>query len=363
MAPLIHELRKKKYGFNVRICATGQHRDMLSQALEIFELKPDANLNVMRPAQDLSSLTASILSSVHHELVESPTDLVLVHGDTTTAMAGALAAFYQSVPVGHVEAGLRTHNILSPFPEELNRQQISRIATWHFAPTAQAKENLLAEGVIASQIWVTGNTVIDALMLALKKINESPNLSQRIRTNLDQKLGFDFTSVRFVLITGHRRENLGQGFSEISQAIEHLALASPDVHFVYPVHLNPLVRQQLRGTLDRLPNVHLIAPLEYAEFISLLSYCSIVLTDSGGIQEEAPSLGKPVLVMRESTERPEAVEAGTARLVGAVAETITQSTLELLHNPDSFNSHVVGKNPFGDGTASVQIAEALKTSN
>ena len=293
------------------------------------------------------------------ELSSHPADLVLVHGDTTTAMAGALAAFYLNIPVGHVEAGLRTRNICSPFPEELNRQIIGRIAKWHFSPTEAARDNLAAEGVAPSQVWVTGNTVIDALLMALEKIKANGELSEQIERELRKKLDFDFNHERFVLITGHRRENLGRGFDEISKALAELATTKPDVHFVYPVHLNPSVRKQVKFGLIRLKNVHLIEPLEYAEFISLLNYCSLVLTDSGGIQEEAPSLGKPVLVMRESTERPEAVQAGTAVLVGANAENLVKTTLQYLEESNQPNSSLQTENPFGDGTAAAQIAEIL----
>lgn len=359
MAPLISELLLPKYGFRVRVVATGQHQQMLDQALELFGIVPDVNLDVMNPGQDLSSLTASILVRVRDELVAHPSDAVLVHGDTTTALAGSLASFFLGIPVGHVESGLRTYNVHSPFPEELNRQVVGRVAKWHFAPTDLAKSNLLAEGVPSTSIWVTGNTVIDALHLALKRISTKPQFAEQLYANVTKKLAFDWRTQRFVLITGHRRENFGGGFGEISKALSDLARRSPTTHFVYPVHLNPRVREQLDQELLRAPNIHLIEPLQYAEFVSLLEACYLVLTDSGGIQEEAPSLGKPVLVMRETTERPEAVEVGTARLVGADAKNILAATVELLEDSGAYNAMAQVKNPFGDGRASARIAEAL----
>ncbi len=359
MAPVIKELSLPKYGLSLHVCSTGQHKEMLQQALEMFGIVPHSNLNLMNPGADLASMSSAIMTGLNRHLQEQPADVILVHGDTTTAFLGALTGFYHGIPIGHVEAGLRTHNLQAPFPEELNRQLISRIARWHFAPTQKAKENLQSEGVASSAITVTGNTVIDALHLALSNIRGSEKLRTKVNNNLLKVLGFDWTKTRFILITGHRRENLKSGIQELSHAITKLAEDFPDTHFVYPVHLNPRVREQLARPLVAKSNIHLIEPLDYPEFITLLEHCFFVLTDSGGLQEEAPSLGKPVLVMREATERAEAVESGAAKLVDASSATIIAAASELLTDSGSYEAMSGIKNPFGDGQASARIAKTL----
>ena len=361
MAPLYYALKRSPDEFNTLLCVTAQHRQMLDQVLQVFSILPDIDLNLMKPDQDLFDVTASVLLGIRQVLHEHKPDILLVHGDTTTAVASAIAGLYLGVPVGHVEAGLRTHDIAAPFPEEFNRQVITKAARWHFAPTDLCRQNLLAEGVDAAKVTVTGNTVIDALFLVLNRIESDSAKRQAIHAFLSEKLSFDFVQQRFVLITGHRRENFGDGFLNICSALQDLAARFPDVHFVYPVHLNPNVQEPVTTMLAGLSNVHLIAPLDYEPFVYLLKHCYIVITDSGGIQEEAPSLGKPVLVMRDVTERPEAMNAGTVRLVGADRNKIFANAAELLDDELSYKIMAPAHNPYGDGHASERIIEVLKS--
>jgi UDP-N-acetylglucosamine 2-epimerase (non-hydrolysing) len=359
MAPLVHAFRANP-SFETIVCVTAQHRQMLDQVLNIFEITPDVDLNLMRAGQDLFDVTSAVLLGMRNILKTHKPDAVLVHGDTTTAYAAATAAFYAGIPVGHVEAGLRTHNILSPFPEEFNRQVVSKIAKWHFAPTESSRQNLLAERTPDSNITVTGNTVIDALFWVLKRIENNPAKRSQLEAFLNQRLAFGWTKHRFVLITGHRRENFGDGFLAICAAICQLAEKHPEVHFVYPVHLNPNVQKPVYELISSQANIHLIDPLEYEPFVFLLKHAYLVLTDSGGIQEEAPSLGKPVLVMREVTERPEAVEAGTVRLVGADTTKIVRYVSELLSDDTAYAIMSKAHNPYGDGLAAERITAAFE---
>jgi len=361
MAPLCHRLREQK-DIETIICVTAQHREMLDQVLSIFELTPDIDLNVMKKGQDLYDVTTNILLKMRDTLKEEKPDIVLVHGDTTTTFATSLACFYMGVKVGHVEAGLRTHDIQAPFPEEYNRQSTGIIADYHFAPTDLSQQNLLAEGKNKESIIVTGNTVIDALHLVLKTIDVDKNKSKDITLRLNERLPFAWEAARFVLITGHRRENFGQGFLDICEAIKELAIKNPDSHFVYPVHLNPNVQKPVNEILLGLDNVWLIEPLEYEDFVYLLKQSYLVLTDSGGIQEEAPSLGKPVLVMRDVTERPEAVEAGTVKLVGASKTNIISSIDLLLNDEALYTKMSQAHNPYGDGKACDRIVEYIRES-
>lgn len=361
MSPLVHALRADKR-FSTEVCVTAQHREMLDQVLDIFDIHPDYDLNLMKSGQDLYDVTSAVLLGMRDVLRATQPDIVLVHGDTTTAYATALAAFYSAIPVGHVEAGLRTHNILSPFPEEFNRQVISKLARWHFAPTQSSHDNLVAEGVSPRSIYITGNTVIDALFWVLNRIETEQPRRDAIERHLTEQLSFSWQEKRFVLITGHRRENFGEGFLAICEAIRRLATQHKDVHFVYPVHLNPNVRKPVFELIAGYENIHLIEPLEYEPFIYLLKYSYLVLTDSGGLQEEAPSLGKPVLVMREVTERPEAVTAGTVKLVGANTENIVRVTSLLLNDAQAHQEMTMAHNPYGDGTAAARIIDALAAS-
>lgn len=361
MAPLFYALKNRADEFQTLLCVTAQHRQMLDQVLKVFDLTPDIDLNIMKTGQDLFDVTAAVLTEMRWVLKEYKPDALLVHGDTTTTLASAMAGFYAGVPVGHVEAGLRTHDLYAPFPEEFNRQVAGKVARWHFAPTAHSRDNLLNERVPESQITVTGNTVIDALLWVLDRIESDDGRKAALTGFLGERLPFDWTSERFVLITGHRRENFGGGFLQICEALKTLAERYADVHFVYPVHLNPNVQQPVNAILNGLPNVHLIDPLDYEPFVFLLKHAHIVLTDSGGIQEEAPSLGKPVLVMRDVTERPEAVHAGTVRLVGADRARIVANVTELLDNPQSYLSMARAHNPYGDGKACERIIDVLRT--
>ena len=364
MCPLVKEFQKHPESFETLVCVTGQHREMLDQVLRIFEVKPDYDLNIMKQGQDLYDVTSRVLTGMRDVLREAKPDVVLVHGDTTTSTAAALAAFYQQIPVGHVEAGLRTHNIYSPWPEEMNRQITGRIATFDFAPTPLSRQNLLSEGVPSERITVTGNTVIDALQMVVAKMKSNPELEDALRAKL-YRCGYDINrNHRLVLITGHRRENFGEGFINMCTAIKGLTKKYPDVDFVYPMHLNPNVRKPIHEVfgenLDNLGNMFFIEPLEYLEFVYLMSKSFIVLTDSGGIQEEAPGLGKPVLVMRDTTERPEALDAGTVKLVGTDYDKIVGEVSELLDNPEAYKKMSQAVNPYGDGLACGRIVERLK---
>ena len=362
MAPLVREFRKYPEKFKTTVCVTGQHRQMLDQVLDIFGIIPDYDLNIMRSGQDLYDVTARVLTGMRDILTSNAPDIVLVHGDTTTSTAAALAAFYRQIPVGHIEAGLRTHNIYSPWPEEMNRQLTSRIASWHFSPTPLSKENLLRENIPGERILVTGNTVIDALYMVVERINTDHNLRKSLEKGLLQA-GYDTSRLeggrRLVLITGHRRENFGTGFINICEAIKELTHRFPEVDFVYPMHLNPNVRQPIHkvfgDSLQGLGNMFFIEPLEYLSFVLLMERSCLVLTDSGGIQEEAPGLGKPVLVMRDTTERPEAVESGTVRLVGTDYGRITSEVSTLLNDSTAYNSMSKAVNPYGDGQACPRI--------
>lgn len=354
MAPLVLALDADPR-FESKVCVTGQHRQMLDQVLNLFGIQPDIDLAVMRPGQDLTDITAAILDGMRRVLREQRPDVVLVHGDTTTTLATTLAAYYQRIPVAHIEAGLRTRDMYSPWPEEANRKLTGALASLHFAPTLNAKENLLHEGISEQSVFVTGNTVIDALKRAVGLIEGDPSLRQR----LSAQFPFLDASRRVVLVTGHRRENFGDGFERICHALHSIARRYPDVDIVYPVHLNPNVREPVNRLLSGLPNVHLIEPLEYLPFVHLMNSSCIILTDSGGIQEEAPSLGKPVLVMRDTTERPEAVEAGTVRLVGTESAAITAAVDALLTDPAAYQAMSYAHNPYGDGTACAHIIAAL----
>jgi UDP-N-acetylglucosamine 2-epimerase (non-hydrolysing) len=372
VAPLVKAFQQQTDAFETVICVTGQHREMLDQVLRLFEIVPDYDLNIMKDGQDLYDITARVLVGMRDVIKEVQPDVVFVHGDTTTSMAAALAAFYQQIPVGHIEAGLRTHNIYSPWPEEMNRQITSRIATYNFAPTPLSKENLLREGVKEETITVTGNTVIDALYLVVDKIKQDASLSGQLREQL-KTAGYDTTRLqngrKLVLITGHRRENFGDGFVHMCNAIKTLTEKYPEVDFVYPMHLNPNVRKPIReifgeeavsGTNGGERNIFFIEPLEYLPFVYLMEQSTLVLTDSGGIQEEAPGLGKPVLVMRDTTERPEAVEAGTVKLVGTNYDFIVSEVSRLLDEPAYYNAMAQATNPYGDGLASKRIIEFLR---
>lgn len=362
MAPLVKAFQKRNSEFEPIVCVTGQHREMLDQVLHIFDIKPDYDLNIMKQGQDLYDVTTRVLVGMRDVLKESQPDIVLVHGDTTTSTAAALAAFYQHIPVGHVEAGLRTHDIYSPWPEEMNRQLTGRISTFHFAPTSLSKQNLLDEGVREENIVITGNTVIDALYMVVNKIKNSLELNFELESLLSSS-GYNVNhSKKIVLITGHRRENFGDGFISICEAIKNIAEKYPNVDFVYPMHLNPNVRKPINEVFgaSKKDNIFFIEPLEYLSFVYLMEKSTIVLTDSGGIQEEAPGLGKPVLVMRETTERPEALKAGTVKLVGTDKKKIVEELSILLDDEDYYDTMSKAINPYGDGKASDRIVEFLK---
>ena len=381
MCPLVKEFQKHPDDFKTVVCVTGQHREMLDQVLQIFDVKPDYDLNIMKQGQDLYDVTARVLTGMREVLDTVNPDVVLVHGDTTTSMATAMAAFYRQIPVGHVEAGLRTHNLYSPWPEEMNRQVTGRIAMYHFSPTALSRQNLLDEGTPEDQITVTGNTVIDALHWVVRKIENDGKLSKELAENLKVS-GYDTSRLeipgragndgnrRLVLITGHRRENFGEGFISICTAIRDLARTYPEVDFVYPMHLNPNVRKPIREVFgNQMPgqaehdgegNLFFIEPLDYLDFVYLMEKSYLVLTDSGGIQEEAPGLGKPVLVMRDTTERPEAIDAGTVRLVGTDYVRIVNEVSALLDDQNHYEAMSHAVNPYGDGKACPRIVEKLK---
>lgn len=366
MAPLVKMFQKDNKNFKTIVCVTAQHRQMLDQVLDLFEIKPNYDLDIMQQEQDLYSITSRVLVGIKQILVSEKPDIVLVHGDTTTTMTVSLAAFYQQIPVGHIEAGLRTNNIYSPFPEEINRQITGRIATYHFAPTLLSKQNLLKENIDDRNIFVTGNTVIDALHLVINKIKKNKILQQEL---LQQILnwGYDVNRInnnkKLVLITGHRRENFGDGFISICKAIKTLNQKYSNVDFVYPMHLNPNVRKPIKQIFgkERPNNMFFIEPLDYLPFVYLMGKSYLILTDSGGIQEEAPGLGKPVLVMRNTTERPEAVDAGTVRLVGTDYNKIIRETSNLLDNERDYNSMSKAINPYGDGKACNRIFSILKS--
>lgn len=364
MAPLVKEFQKYPKDFETVVCVTGQHREMLDQVLRIFDIKPDYDLDIMRQGQDLYDVTAKVLLGMREILKEAAPEMVLVHGDTTTSTAAALASFYHKIPVGHVEAGLRTHNIYSPWPEEMNRQITGRIASYHFAPTSLSRQNLLDEGVPENRIHVTGNTVIDALHWVVERIKDDKELDCKLENQL-REAGYNVgRDRRLVLITGHRRENFGEGFINICNAIKTLSVRYPEVDFVYPMHLNPNVRKPIHEVfgddLSNLDNTFFIEPLEYLNFVYLMERSYIVLTDSGGIQEEAPGLGKPVLVMRDTTERPEALEAGTVKLVGADYGKIVDNVSVLLEDSSAYEKMSRAVNPYGDGKACGRIINIYK---
>ncbi len=367
MCPLVKEFQNHPKDFRTIVCVTGQHREMLDQVLSIFNVTPNYDLNIMKQGQDLYDVTSRVMLGLRDVLKEVKPDVVFVHGDTTTSTAAAIAAFYQQIPVAHIEAGLRTHNIYSPWPEEINRQLTSRIATYNFAPTPLSKSNLLKENIDEGSITVTGNTVIDALYMVVDKIKNDANLSNELELNL-LNAGYNVSRLtggkKLVLITGHRRENFGDGFISMCTAIKDLTHRYPDTDFVYPMHLNPNVRKPIHEVfgedLSNLDNMFFIEPLEYLNFVYLMEKCTIVLTDSGGIQEEAPGLGKPVLVMRDTTERPEALEAGTVRLVGTSYDKITSEVSKLLDDKGYYEIMSKAVNPYGDGLACGRIVDALK---
>lgn len=354
MAPLVNELKSSNQ-FDVKVCVTAQHRQMLDQVLELFEIKPDFDLDLMRPGQSLTDLTCNILQGMLSLFGQYKPDWVFVHGDTTTTFATSLAAYYQQIPIAHIEAGLRTHNMYSPWPEEANRQLTGRLAHLHFAPTEQAKQNLLSEGVNSQSIYVTGNTVIDALINVSRRLDEDELLSNRLSTTLN----FINRQKKLILVTGHRRENFGDGFESMCKALLEIAQDS-NVQVVYPVHLNPNVQEPVNRILGSAPNIHLIPPLDYLPFVYLMKQSYLILTDSGGVQEEAPSLGKPVLVMRDTTERPEAVEAGTVKLVGTNAQALVHATKNLLQDSNAYEKMAHAHNPYGDGMACKRIQSIIE---
>ena len=359
MAPLVKALQKDTEHFETRVCVTAQHRQMLDQVLEVFGITPEYDLNIMAPNQDLYDITAKVLLGLREVLKDFRPDTVLVHGDTTTSMAASLAAFYMQIPVGHVEAGLRTYNMLSPWPEEVNRQVTDRICTYYFAPTEQSRANLLQENIDAKKIFITGNTVIDALLMAVDIISTTAGVKEKMAKELQEK-GYTVGDREYILVTGHRRENFGDGFLHICKAIKELAALHPEMDIVYPVHLNPNVQKPVYELLSSLSNVYLISPLDYLPFIYAMQHSTLLLTDSGGVQEEAPSLGKPVLVMRDTTERPEAVEAGTVKLVGTNAEAIVSNVTALLLDKEMYKRMSETHNPYGDGQACERIIAALR---
>ncbi|MDA0697281.1 MAG: UDP-N-acetylglucosamine 2-epimerase (non-hydrolyzing) [Proteobacteria bacterium] len=357
MAPLAIKLKEFDQDFETKVCVTGQHRQMLDQVLELFDLKPDFDLNLMKPGQTLSDITSGVLEGLEQVFEQWIPDLILVHGDTATTFAASLAAYYHKIKVGHVEAGLRTGDLYSPWPEEANRQLTGVLANYHFAPTQSSYENLIKENVNPVNIVITGNTVIDALL----QVKEKVETDQSLVNQFQEQFSFLNSDKKLVLVTGHRRENFGQGFLNICTSLANLAKKYPEIQIVYPVHLNPNVQQPVNELLAGIENIHLIAPQDYLPFVYLMNRSYLILTDSGGIQEEAPSLGKPVLVMRDTTERPEAVQAGTVRLVGTDVNTIEQSVTMLLENPNIYAEMSEAHNPYGDGTACQQIVDFMKS--
>jgi len=368
MAPLVKQFQNSSDVFETKVCVTAQHREMLDQVLDLFEITPDYDLDVMKPGQDLYDVTSNVLLGMKDVLVDFKPDLVFVHGDTSTTFSTALAAFYQQIRVAHVEAGLRTGDIYSPWPEEANRQLTSQITKYHFAPTQTSRANLLNENIQDSQILVTGNTVIDALFLALDKIKTDKTLEENIistikalmNADVSEEIDFHIDNSKFILVTGHRRENHGQGFINICKALKEIAEKNRDIHIIYPVHLNPNVQGPVNELLSGIANVHLIAPLQYEQFIYMMDKSYFIITDSGGVQEEAPSLGKPVLVMRDTTERPEALDAGTVKLVGTDTELIIKEAQILIDDAQAYEKMSKASNPYGDGFASEKIVEYYK---
>jgi len=360
MAPLVKEFHKYKNEFITKVCVTAQHREMLDQVLELFEITPEYDLNIMQPEQDLYDITSNVLLGMKNVLGDFIPDIVFVHGDTSTTFTASLASFYQQIPVGHIEAGLRTGNIYSPWPEEANRKLTSQLTTYHFAPTTTSKNNLLQENTKGDSIVVTGNTVIDALLLALEKIKSNKKLEMNILAHLSS-LNYQISDERqIILVTGHRRENHGQGFINICTALKELASRNPEIDIVYPVHLNPNVQKPVQGLLSDIHNIYLISPLQYEQFIYMMDKSYFIITDSGGVHEEAPSLGKPVLVMRDTTERPEALDAGTVKLVGTDTALIIKESQKLIDDPKAYSLMSQASNPYGDGNASQKVIEFLK---
>lgn len=359
MAPLVKAFQEQNKQFKTKICVTGQHREMLDQVLDLFEINADFDLDIMRPNQDLYDITGNILQGMKGVFSIYRPDIVFVHGDTTTTFAVSLAAFYEKIEVAHIEAGLRTNNIYSPWPEEANRKLTSQLTTYHFTPTKQSQDNLLSENIAPDKIIVTGNTVIDALLLMQNKLQINVTFREQVKKSILEK-GFDPEASEFVLVTGHRRENFGQGIVNICSALKKIALDRPNINIVYPVHLNPNVLKPVNDLLGNVKNVYLIEPLQYEAFIYLMSLSKLIITDSGGVQEEAPSLGKPVLVMRDTTERPEAVSAGTVKLVGTNIQGIVSATNELLDNTLVYESMAKAHNPYGDGKACERIISFMK---
>jgi UDP-N-acetylglucosamine 2-epimerase (non-hydrolysing) len=358
LAPIIKALKDRPHQFNSLICVTAQHREMLDQVLHLFDIQPDHDLNIMKPRQDLFGVTSEVLLKLRDLLGEIKPDLILVQGDTTTTFAASLAAFYQKIRIGHIEAGLRTYEKYRPFPEEINRHLTSVVADYHFVPTRKAKGNLLKEGMLEQHIYITGNTVIDALLWVLKK-QSPPENQRRMKDYFSKTFGISTDHQRLILVTAHRRESFGKGFENICQALKEIVVRNADIQIVYPVHLNPNVQEPVHRIIGEMERVHLIGPLDYEPFVYLMSKASLILTDSGGIQEEAPSVGKPVLVMREVTERPEAVDAGTAKLVGTEVENIVSETERLLDHEEDCKRMTSIKNPYGDGKASERIVSIL----
>tara|TARA_A100001037_G_scaffold62644_1_gene54642 strand:- start:30 stop:1160 length:1131 start_codon:yes stop_codon:yes gene_type:complete len=359
MAPIIQKLKKEEDCYETRVCVTAQHREMLDQVLDLFKINPDYDLNIMQPDQDLDEVASKILIKLKSVLDDFLPDLVLVHGDTITTFAASLSAYLKKIKVGHVEAGLRTGDLFSPWPEEGNRKLTSILTDYHFAPTALSKKNLLDEGIDESKIFITGNSVIDALQITVNRIENDKKLKSQIEKRVE-KSGFVNLSSKFILVTGHRRENFGQGMLNICESLKVLAKNNLDINFLYPVHLNPNVRKPVNDLLSDISNIKIIEPFEYEEFVYLMSKSYLILTDSGGIQEEAPSLGKPVLVMRNKTERPEAIEAGTVKLVGSDKDKIVKEVQKLLDNYEEYQKMCKAINPYGDGKTSKRIIEILK---
>jgi UDP-N-acetylglucosamine 2-epimerase (non-hydrolysing) len=359
MAPLVKAFQKQNQDFQTKVCVTAQHREMLDQVLNLFEITPDFDLDIMQPNQDLYDITCNILQGMKGVFKTYRPDVTFVHGDTTTSFAVSLAAFYEKIAIGHIEAGLRTGNIYSPWPEEANRKLTSQLTTYHFAPTQQSQDNLLKENVAPEKIIVTGNTVIDALLLMRDRLQTDTPFREHVQNSIIEK-GFNPASADFILVTGHRRENFGQGFIDICTALKTIALDRPNINIVYPVHLNPNVLKPVNELLGAVKNIYLIEPLQYEAFIYLMNLSKLIITDSGGVQEEAPSLGKPVLVMRDTTERPEAVDAGTVKLVGTHVERIISETSELLDNKLAYDSMAKAHNPYGDGKACERIMHFMK---